>query len=133
MSNYILVVIYLAFFFNPILTWNGYFSQTIVSFFLQGNLSVFKNLSILPLDYFIALDGLNIWLLWLTNLLVFLCSLFCFDKSKTDDFLLQMGWIFLLQFASLQFFCVCNYLWMYIFFELSLLPIFILIIFWGSN
>ncbi len=132
-SNYLLIFMYKDFFFKPVLTWNGYFSNTIISLFLQGDYPFIKSRTKVPLDYFVALDGLNIWLIWLTSLLVFLCSLFCFDKSKTDDFILQMGWIFFLQFASFQFFCVCNYLWMYIFFELSLLPIYILIIFWGSN
>ena len=133
LTNYLLIITYVDFFYSPIVTWNGYFSDTITAYFFQESYLTTKKLVTIPLDYFIALDGLNIWLLWLTSLLVFLCSLFCFDKSKTDDFLLQMGWIFFLQFASFQFFCVCNYLWMYIFFELSLLPIFILIIFWGSN
>jgi NADH-quinone oxidoreductase subunit M len=85
------------------------------------------------IDFFLGLDGLNIWLIWLTSLLVFLCSLFLWESYKNDTFYFQMGWIFLLQFASLQFFCVSSYFWMYIFFELSLLPIFILIVYWGSN
>jgi NADH-quinone oxidoreductase subunit M len=55
------------------------------------------------------------------------------ETVKIHDYVAQLGWIFLLCFASFQFFCVPNYLWMYIYFELSLLPIFILIIFWGSN
>ncbi len=84
-------------------------------------------------DYFLGLDGLNVWMLWLTSLLVFLCSLFLWDNQKNDTFLSQMGWIFLLQFAALQFFCVVNYFWMYVFFELSLLPIYVLIVYWGSN
>jgi NADH-quinone oxidoreductase subunit M len=124
---------YVDFFFNPILTWNGYFSNTIFCFFLT-DLNAFPRInSSIVIDYFIALDGLNIWLIWLTSLLVFLCTLYLLDTVKIHSFLSQLGWIYLLAFASFQFFCVPNYLWMYIYFELSLLPIFILIIFWGSN
>lgn len=87
----------------------------------------------LTFDYFLALDGLNVWLVWLTSLLVYLSALYLLDTVKLYSFISQLTWIFLLAFASFQFFCVPSYLWMYIFFELSLLPIFILIIFWGSN
>ena len=72
-------------------------------------------------DCFTGLDGLNIWMLWLTSLLVFLCSLFLWDNQKNDSFYSQMAWIFLLQFASLQFFCVTSYFWMYVFLQGHLL------------
>jgi len=124
---------YLDFFFNPILIWNGYFSKTIISFFLTPSILFGSKSSSIVLDYFIALDGLNIWLIWLTSLLILLCSLYLLDTIKLSNFFIQLAWIYLLGFASFQFFCVPNYLWMYIYFELSLLPIFILIIFWGSN
>lgn len=129
----ILIYLYIDFFFEPVVVWNGYFSKTINSFFFTSRTLGFTNAADINIDYFVALDGLNVWLLWLTSLLVFLCSLFLVESSKNDTFFLQMGWIFLLEFAAFQFFCVANYLWMYIFFELSLLPIFILIVFWGSN
>lgn len=125
-----LIYLYLDFYFNPLMTWNGYFSKTIISFFLNHSNS---SNSPITIDYFIALDGLNIWLIWLTSLLVLLCSLYLLDTIKLQGFVAQLGWIYLLAFASFQFFCVPNYLWMYIYFELSLLPIFILIVFWGSN
>lgn len=124
---------YIDFFFKPLITWNGYFLKTIISFFFNNGKFYYTPNIFFNLDYFIGLDGLNIWLIWLTSLLVFLCSLFLFENYKNEIFFLQMGWIFLLQFASLQFFCVTSYFWMYIFFELSLLPIYILIVYWGSN
>lgn len=124
---------YLDFFFNPILLWNGYFSNSIVSFFLTNSSSSFRTNPPVIMDYTIALDGLNIWLIWLTSLLAMLCSLYLIDSTKMYSFISQLAWIYLLAFASFQFFCVPNYLWMYIYFELSLLPIFVLIVFWGSN
>jgi NADH-quinone oxidoreductase subunit M len=124
---------YIDFFFNPILIWNGYFSNTIIDFFFTNAISSTRINNPLTFDYFIAFDGLNIWLIWLTSLLVFLCTIYLLDTVKLHTFLAQVGWIYLLAFASFQFFCVPSYLWMYIYFELSLLPIFILIIFWGSN
>lgn len=132
-TTLLVVYIYTDFFFKSLLTWNGYFLKTINSFFFNEDIFFFKSKIFFNLDYFIGLDGLNIWLIWLTSLLVFLCSLFLFENYKNEVFFLQMGWIFLLQFASLQFFCVISYFWMYIFFELSLLPIYILIVYWGSN
>jgi len=124
---------YIDFFFNPILTWNGYFSKTIVSFFFTPSITFGSKQTSIVMDYFVALDGLNIWLIWLTSLLILLCSLYLLDTIKLSNFFNQLSWIYLLGFASFQFFCVPNYLWMYIYFELSLLPIFILIIYWGSN
>lgn len=124
---------YMDFFFNPILIWNGYFSKTIVAFFFTIANITYGRDTPLVFDYFIAFDGLNIWLIWLTSLLVYLCVLFLLDTNRLQSYFSQIAWIFLLEFASFQFFCVPNYLWMYIYFELSLLPIFILIIFWGSN
>jgi len=132
LTTILLVGIYIDFFFNPLLIWNGYFSKTIISFFLNYSTTELKG-SPIYIDYFIALDGLNIWLIWLTSLLVLLCSLYLLDTTKLHNFVAQLGWIYLLAFASFQFFCVPNYFWMYIYFELSLLPIFVLIVYWGSN
>lgn len=133
LTTILVIYVYLDFFFNPIIVWNGYFSKTIISFFLNHTVEDASIWSPIVIDYFIALDGLNIWLIWLTSLLVLLCTLYLLDTTKIYNFVTQLFWIYLLAFASFQFFCVPNYLWMYIYFELSLLPIFILIIFWGSN
>jgi len=133
LTTFLLLLLYLDFFFNPILTWNGYFSKSILSFFVSSPSFLYKNSNPIILDYFIALDSLNIWLIWLTSLLIFLCTVYLVETVKTYSYFNQLFWIYLLGFASFQFFCVPNYLWMYIYFELSLLPIFILIIFWGSN
>lgn len=133
LATFLLLLLYLDFYFNPILTWNGYFSKSILSFFFTSSGFLYRNSNSIALDYFIALDGLNIWLIWLTSLLVLLCTIYLLETVKIYSFFQQLFWIYLLAFASFQFFCVPNYLWMYIYFELSLLPIFILIIFWGSN
>lgn len=139
-STGLLFYIYYCFFFIPIVTWNGYFSNTIIVFhfpalfqYLNSYANFSKEHLVLSFDYFVALDGLNIWLVWLTSLLVYLSALYLFDTVKLHSFIAQLNWIFLLAFASFQFFCVPSYFWMYVFFELSLLPIFVLIIFWGSN
>lgn len=132
-TTILVAFVYMDFFFKSLLTWNGYFLKTVTSFFFGGECFFIKPKIFFNLDYFIGLDGLNVWLIWLTSLLVFLCALFLFENYKNDTFFFQMGWIFLLQFASLQFFCVTSYFWMYVFFELSLLPIYVLIVYWGSN
>lgn len=133
LTTFLLLLMYMDFYFNPILTWNGYFSKSILSFFFSTSDLIYRVNNPLIFDYFIALDGLNIWLIWLTSLLVFLCTIYLVETVKTYSYFQQLFWIYLLGFASFQFFCVPNYLWMYIYFELSLLPIFILIVFWGSN
>lgn len=132
-STFILIDNYINFLFEPTLTWHGYFHKSLFSYFFQGNLFIYDKINFFAIDYFVGFDGLNLWLIWLTSLLVFLCALFLVDKNDNKSFLLQMAWIFLIQFSSFQFFCVVSYFWMYIFFELSLLPIFVLIVFWGSN
>lgn len=136
----LLFYVYYYFIFHPIVTWNGYFSNTVIAlnFPSSTSMNIFNKKVVLieapfSFDYFLALDGLNVWLVWLTSLLVYLSALYLLDTIKLYSFISQLGWIFLLAFASFQFFCVPSYLWMYIFFELSLLPIFILIVFWGSN
>ena len=132
-SLLLLGLLYIDFFTEAQSIWNGYFSKTLISIHFSGlpYLNIYS--SLISFDYFIGLDGLNIWLIVLTSLLVYLCALFCWENQINENFLLQMFWIFLLQYASFQFFVVTNYIWMYIFFELSLLPIFVLIIFYGSN
>lgn len=132
-SNIVLIKLYVSCFFGKIVTWNGYFYNTLLLFFFNGKDTLENSSSLVNFDFFLGFDGLNIWLIWLTSLLVFLSCIFLFEQIKNFDFYAQMAWVFFLQFASFQFFCVYNYLWMYIFFELSLLPIFVLIVLWGSN
>lgn len=139
-STSLLLYVYYCFFFHPIVTWNGYFSDMIIIFHFPSFFDYFMSYTtstrehlVLSFDYFLAIDGLNIWLIWLTSLLVYLSALYLLDTVKLHSFIAQLNWIFLLAFASFQFFCVPSYFWMYVFFELSLLPIFVLIIFWGSN
>lgn len=77
---------------------------------------------------------LNIFLIWLTSLLTFLSILFSLSLLENKNFLNdKLFWLILSQFSAIQFFLSTNYLWMYIFFELSLLPIFILIIKFSVN
>lgn len=123
-------------FFHSFFLWNGYFFETIIHIGLWHQIKFFTHYGIitnLKFDYYVGLDSLNIWLIWLTSLLTFLCIYFLWDNEAKSVFLLQASWIFFLEFSSFQFFCVCDFIWMYIFFELSLLPIFILIIYGGST
>lgn len=143
-----LVRIYMDMFFQKICLWDGYFYQTLTQFYFFSDFTFNMDYyydnpgkTFLPngdhhaifFDYWIGVDGINIWMVWLTYLLVILCVLFLWENQKNDFFFSQIGWIFLLLFASVQFFCMISYFWMYIFFELSLLPIFVLVVYWGSN
>jgi hypothetical protein len=68
----------LSLIFQPVLVWNGYFTASLISFFFTLNISGLMTQAVV-LDYFIGFDGLNIWLIWLTALLVFSCALYLLD------------------------------------------------------
>lgn len=82
------------------------------------------------IQFFIGVDGLNIWLIALTSLMTFLAILVSL-KSNTDRARGFYCWLFLLQFACLGAFLSFDVLLFYIFFELTLIPAFFLIGSWG--
>lgn len=139
-----LVNIFYLFFFNFYGRLITLFS-TLLSFFLIIILIIFFNYSSLSsqfkldffhsnffnVDYSLSLDGLSILFVFLTNLLIFLCTLLNWTTSyKLKEFLICL---LLVQFFLLNVFCVGDLVLFYIFFEAILMPLFIMIGVWGSR
>lgn len=133
-----LLNIFYLFFFNYYGRLITLFS-TLFSFFLITILTIFFNYSSLSsqfkldffhsnffnVDYSLSLDGLSILFVFLTNLLIFLCTLLNWSTSyKLKEFLICLLFV---QFFLLNVFCVGDLLLFYVFFEAILMPLFIMI------
>ena len=94
------------------------------------------DLEMLPLgdaavQFFIGIDGLNIWLIVLTAVLVLPCVLVSWThvSERTNEF---YAWLLLLQSCMFGVFLAFDIILFYVFFELSLIPLFFLIGIWGG-
>ena len=83
-------------------------------------------------QFFIGLDGLNIWLVLLASVLTYVATLSSWDavKEKAGGF---YAWVFALQTAVIGAFVSFDVILFYIFFELTLIPAFFLIASWGTG
>jgi NADH-quinone oxidoreductase subunit M len=81
-------------------------------------------------QFFVGLDGLNIWLVGLTSLMVIVSLLVSWD-SVTDRAGAFYAWLFVLQTGVLGAFVAFDVILFYVFFELTLVPTFFLIGYWG--
>lgn len=119
--------------------------STLLSFFFTILLTIFFNYSsfdsqfkmdffhsdFFNLDYSLSLDGLSMLFIFLTNLLIFLCTLLNWSSSyKLKEFLICLVFV---QFFLLNVFCVADLVLFYVFFEAILMPLFIMIGVWGSR
>ncbi len=83
-------------------------------------------------QFFLGVDGLNIWLIALTSLLTFVAVLVS-QNSVRERAGGYYAWLFLLQAAILGAFLSFDIVLFYIFFELTLIPAFFLIGSWGTG
>jgi NADH-quinone oxidoreductase subunit M len=83
------------------------------------------------IDFFIGVDGLNIWLVVLTAVLMVSCVLISWT-SITERVNEYYAWLLLLAAAMLGVFLAFDIILFYIFFELTLVPLFFLIGIWGG-
>jgi NADH-quinone oxidoreductase subunit M len=81
-------------------------------------------------QFFVGLDGLNVWLVGLTSLMTVISVLVSWD-SVTDRAGAFYAWLFVLQTGVLGAFCAFDVIVFYVFFELTLIPTFFLIGHWG--
>ncbi len=83
------------------------------------------------IQLYLGVDGLNIWLILLTSLLMVPCVLVSWEsiKDRANEF---YAWLLLLQFAMLGVFLAFDIIVFYVFFELTLVPLFFLIGIWGG-
>lgn len=84
------------------------------------------------LNYVIGVDGISIVLLLLTSFLMPLCLLVSWFSVtyRVKEFILLLCFI---EFCLFNVFCVLDVLLFYIFFEGILIPMYILIVVWGSR
>lgn len=81
-------------------------------------------------QFFVGLDGLNVWLVLLTSLMTYVAVAVSWHsaKHKAGGY---YAWVFVLQTAVLGAFVSFDVLLFYVFFELTLVPTFFLIGGWG--
>lgn len=114
-----LLSLFLLIFFN--------LSQSQFQFYLKLNW-----ISILNFNFIVGIDGISLFFVLLTTLLIFLCLLVSWDSIKYN---LKLYFItfFILKFFLIGVFCVLDLLLFYIFFESVLIPMYLIIGFWGSR
>jgi NADH-quinone oxidoreductase subunit M len=81
-------------------------------------------------QFFVGLDGLNVWLVGLTSLMTLVAVVLSWD-SATDRPGGYFAWLFVLQTGVTGAFLAFDVILFYIFFELTLIPAFFLIGSWG--
>ena len=89
-------------------------------------------ISILNLNFPLGIDGISLFFLLLTTLLIPLCLLTSWDSVKADikKYLILF---LIMEFFLIGVFCVLDLLLFYIFFESVLIPMFLIIGIWGSR
>ncbi len=82
-------------------------------------------------QFFLGLDGLNIWLIALTSFLMVPSVLVSWEsiKERSNEY---YAWLLALQTAMLGVFFAFDVVLFYVFFELTLIPLFFLIGIWGG-
>jgi NADH-ubiquinone oxidoreductase chain 4 len=112
------------------------FSLLLLNFF-NNNLYHFQSLTVhkigfefLNLYFFVGLDGISLFFFVLSNFLVFLCLLFVWDEKYLKEYVLVL---ISLDFFLLLVFSVLDIIFFYIFFESILIPMYLMIGFWGSR
>lgn len=84
----------------------------------------------LNLSYSFGLDGISIFFYFLTTLLVFLCVLYVWNDKNLKLYLLML---LIIELALLIIFSVLDLMLFYVFFEAILVPMYIVIGFFGSR
>jgi NADH-quinone oxidoreductase subunit M len=83
------------------------------------------------IQFYVGLDGLNVWLVLLTALLM-MTSVLISWTSITDRVHEFHAWLFVLQLGMTGVFLSFDLILFYVFFELTLVPLFFLIGIWGG-
>src|SRR5207237_1995360 len=82
-------------------------------------------------QFYVGIDGLNIWLVMLTAVLILPCVLVSWThvSERVNEF---YAWLLALQSCMFGVFLAFDIILFYVFFELSLIPLFFLIGIWGG-
>jgi NADH-quinone oxidoreductase subunit M len=83
-------------------------------------------------QFFLGIDGLNLWLIVLTALLALPCVLVSYDHvtDRVNEF---YAWLLALQTSMIGVFLAFDIVVFYVFFELTLVPLFFLVGIWGGS
>jgi proton-translocating NADH-quinone oxidoreductase chain M len=111
--------LFLLIFFN--------FSQSQFQFFYKACW-----IASLNFNFVVGIDGISLFFVLLTTLLIFLCFLVSWNTIKYN-LKLYLIVFFILNFFLIGVFCVLDLLLFYIFFESVLIPMYLIIGFWGSR
>jgi NADH-quinone oxidoreductase subunit M len=90
------------------------------------------NPKIRGIQFFIGLDGLNIWLIALTSLMMVPVILISWESIR-DNAGKFYAWLFALQAGVLGVFMAFDIILFYVCFELTLIPLYFLISAWGTG
>ncbi|HYL35155.1 MAG TPA: NADH-quinone oxidoreductase subunit M [Bryobacteraceae bacterium] len=85
-----------------------------------------------PIHYHVAIDGISLWLVILSTLLTPICVLVSWryiDKYVKQFF----AFLLLLEFGLVGVFCALDFFLFYVFWEVSLVPMYFLIGIWGHE
>jgi NADH-quinone oxidoreductase subunit M len=85
------------------------------------------------IQFYVGIDGMNVWLVVLTCLLMCSAVLVSWDSSQVQERVNEYyAWLLALQTAMLGVFVSFDIVLFYVFFELTLVPLFFLIGIWGG-
>ncbi|MBM3993562.1 MAG: NADH-quinone oxidoreductase subunit M [Planctomycetes bacterium] len=85
------------------------------------------------IQFYVGLDGMNIWLVVLTTILMVASVLISWNAIKDEDRVHEFhAWLLLLGFALVGVFIAFDIILFYVFFELTLVPLFFMIGIWGG-
>ncbi len=90
-----------------------------------------ENAPLIDISYHVGIDGISIWLLVLTALLMPLCVWGSFSAVRNRE-REYYSLLLLLQVGMLGVFCSMDLLLFYVFFEFTLIPLYFLIGIWGG-
>ena len=120
------------------LTCQTFIISLLLWFFFDKSLGVFQYInkfnwiSLLNFNFTIGVDGISLFFIILTTLLIPLCLLVSWKSIQENlkEFLLAF---LLMEFFLIGVFCILDLLLFYIFFESVLIPMFLIIGVWGSR
>src|SRR5438105_9865621 len=85
------------------------------------------------IQFYIGLDGLNVWLVVLTSVLMVSSVLVSWNSPQVRERLNEyFAWLLLLEVGMIVLFLSFDIVLFYVFFELTLVPLFFLIGIWGG-
>lgn len=100
------------------------------SYFFQHVMHLNLGSSFFNLNYTFAFDGLSIYFFFLSAFLIFICILFIWNDHFFKEYIINL---LLIELFLLIIFSILDLFIFYMFFEAILIPMFLVIGFWGSR